>query len=700
MHQKHPSTHLWLAGALLFLAACRLNPLENLSWDAEVLTPIAYAEAGIFDVAGDSLFEADGDGLLALVYRDTVASERLADYVRFPDTSIRLSITLDTLDLSSDTIAQSITLREVAQQLADAGNAAGTLILANDGNTIPLLPATPGLSSGVIPIDGSDFFEYAKLDSGQLVLTIDNQFPVNLENVVFRIANTTLPGDPIVLDTFLLIGRYTSVTRIYNLAGKQIESQLEGELANLDIQAALFVPIDLDDFIEIRLVAQNLRAKTATAIFPAQTVLDTLRSTAYIFPGEFGEVQLTRLVVQSGRIQAETASTVEDTIRFRYALPGAVNAQGEIPSVDIFLDPAPPGGLITQTKIAELDGFTIDLSGGDLGFNTLQERITVDLLYSGNLVTLTRDDSVSVAFGLLDIVPTYVEGYIGQNTFTFSGTEAIDFFDDLDVERIHFAGATATVLFSSSIGVDTEVEVRAFSAVNTETNTQVRLAGTPLVAGPIVLRGPVLPDTFGTGYASVTFTPDNSNITRFINTLADELHYDLRVRTNFNGVPGQTSNFATGESQISGFVDFRLPLLGTVAGFSIRDTAETAWGSIDRPDELQRLTLSLLLENPFPVEVVMEATLLDDDRQALRSLFAPTVIPAGVPDSDGYVRTPGTATLSLPVEGSELEALLRDGAYVAYRFRFDTRPENSDVGFYTDYRIKARLVGQATYRIE
>ncbi|MEL7341654.1 MAG: hypothetical protein AAGM67_14335, partial [Bacteroidota bacterium] len=256
--------------ATLLVHSCRLNPAEGLRWDTDLLAPIAKSEVGISDLIPDSLTQVGSDQLVSLILRDTFASTRLIDLVELPDTSVDITVSLDSLVLASDTISQSITLAEIARQLEAQGNAAGALILSNQGGTLPFVPAVEDIGSGPIEIDASDFFQSAVLDSGELVLSIQNELPLAIQNVILNVSNQNLPGPAIVVDTFAIINPSQTVTRSYDLAGKQIESQLVGELVNLDIAAGLLVPIDTNDFIQVRLIAQNLQAKTATAVFPEQ----------------------------------------------------------------------------------------------------------------------------------------------------------------------------------------------------------------------------------------------------------------------------------------------------------------------------------------------------------------------------------------------------------------------------------------------
>ncbi|MEZ4829410.1 MAG: hypothetical protein R3C61_24470 [Bacteroidia bacterium] len=682
------------------LSACRLNPAEGLEWDADFLTPVAHASTGITDLIQDSTLLITGnDNILTLVLRDTVASAALKDFVEFPDTTVVLGVRLDTLTLASDTISQTLTLGDLARQLIANGDATtGNLILQNHNNTVPIVPGTQGLSSGLIEIDASAFFEFAELQEGQLVLTIANNFPLNISNVILDVKNKNIPGPSIVSDTFPIIYQKSSVSEVYDLAGKQVESALEGQLANLDVETGFFVKIDTNDFIRITLVAQNLKAKTATAVFPAQTIIDSVRTTTYRFGGDFSDIELTKIVVKSGKIRASTISTVEDTIRFQYILPAAVNPQGQVPTVDIKLNPAPPGGISTQIVERELGGFTIDLTAGGTGYNTFEEKIRVDLVESGKIVTLDQTDSIQVEFGLVEIEPTYVEGYIGQEEFRFQGSEAVDVFSDLNVGKLKFTEPSAAITFASSVGVDAKVEVRNFTAINKKTGTETPLSGTSLVTGPIEIKGAELPDTTGLVYTSVNFNTQNSNIATFINVLADELKYDFKVTTNHNGNPSRHDNFASDLSQLAAYVDFQLPLAGVLENFVLSDTTSLEFGKTDL-GAITDGTFRIFLENQFPLEANITAVILDEGKQPLTTLTQNQLLAPGIIDGSGYVTLPGNTEIEKTFSKEELESIIGEGKYLALHYSMNTSPAGKPVKLFADYRINARLVAQFTYRL-
>ncbi|MCB0853719.1 MAG: hypothetical protein KDD63_15950, partial [Bacteroidetes bacterium] len=343
------------------------------------------------------------------------------------------------------------------------------------------------------------------------------------------------------------------------------------------------------------------------------------RTTVYTFPGEFADIELTKLLVKSGKIRASTISTVEDTIQFQYSITSALNSMEEIPAVNIKLNPAPPHGVSTQVVERDLGGFVIDMTDGGTTYNTIREKIKVTLLESGNLVTLDQTDSISVEFGLIEIEPTYIEGYIGQEKFTFSGQRSIDLFETLDVKKLKFADPKAKIVFASSLGVNANVEVKDFTAVNSKTGQRTPLNGTPLLAGPVVIQSPELPDTNSTVFTEVEFNRDNSNIPTFINLLANELSYDIAVVTNPGVKAAFHDNFATENSQISAYVDFELPLEGIVEELKMGDTTGINFGKVDF-NQIQGADLRIIIENQFPFMATITATILDENKELIAVL--------------------------------------------------------------------------------
>ncbi|MEM6261194.1 MAG: hypothetical protein AAGI38_01705 [Bacteroidota bacterium] len=688
---------------LAFLTGCRFDPRDGLSWDADVLTPIAFSEVSILDAIDDTTrVRTNSDQTLSIVYRDTIAGNRLEDYVEIPDTSLRIAVTLDSLNLAPGVIEQRISLGFLALQLIAQGDPTGQAIINAHNSTLPFLLPVTGISSPPVPIDASAFFEFAEIESGDLILTIENDLPIAIENAQFLVQNATGPP-PIISDTFPRIESKSQFTETYDMAGKEIESQLNGQLIRLDIPA-VGTPVDIDtsDFLLLRLEAKDLRARSATAVFPAQTILDTVEETEYAFEGDFADVQLTKMRVRSGRIEARSISTIEDTLQFTYSLPSA-ERNGEIPTVSLKLNPATGGQPTEQVQEADLAGFNLDLTLGGTTFNTLEQAYKVDLVFSGNVVNIDLEDSVTVFFGLLDIEPTYVEGFFGKTPFTFTGEEALDFFDQLEIDRLDLADPQVNIVFANSIGVDVNGTLKSLKGVNSETGKSVNLTGTQLLAGPLRMLGPTLPDTTGLVNTTLSFNRENSNVKQFINNLPDKFIYDLEVLANFNGQPGVFNNFATNESEFNAFFNVEIPLTGYVEGLRFEDTTEINFdpGDLDDLDRLNSGLLRLLLENEFPLQLVSTAIVYDEDWNVIDTLVTDELIPAAeVSPSTGRVEVPVNVTVDKNFTADLLREIIDFGKYLKLSYQVDTQPQGSHVSVYSDYRVVAKMVGQFDFRVQ
>ncbi len=688
---------LTLLAALGFsLLSCSINPFDAVSWDTEVLTPVAHASAGVRDLVQDSDLQTDGQGVLYLLLRDTIAELKLRDLAVFPDTVFSFRLTLDSLDLSTEPIVQSITMGSVARQLVADGNPIGLLILANQGGIIPSTPPISGLTSGPIPIDASSYFQYAEIKSGELALTIENEFPLDIDSVVLEIANASNLAQPLISDTFYLIPAHTSVSRSYPLVNQVIESQLQGELVKVNLQAGVGVPIDTNDYIRVNMQARNLRARTATAVFPAQTLTDTTRSNLYDF-SENG-LEITEVIFSGGNIRLSAVSTMEDSIRFFYSLPRATNAFGEIPEVNLKVLPAPPNGITSQTELQNLAGFALQMDGGRPPFNLLTDRVRVDLLYSGNLVNLNENDSLVVSFGLVDLEPIFMKGFFGKNTYNYKGSERFTTFKGVDIENLNLTAAHGDLVIANQVGMEAELIIKKLQVKNSITGASIPLAGAATLAGPVALAGQVWPDTQTAVLTRIPFNADNSNLNPLISLQPDYIDYDIDFKTNPHTPAGYRDNFATANGVLGAYIDLEVPLIGSIGQWTIRDTSKIDFGSIDL-SKINGAILRVKLSNEFPLETDVTLNILNGQKGLISSLSDQTRISAATTLPSGLT-SPSETVIEKTLTNEEIKQLLSQGDYLSLYARLRSKPDGSSVKILDSQRVDAWLSVQFKYRVE
>ncbi len=684
---------------VLALYGCKFDPRKGLNWDADLVAPIAESEVGIFDVMSDSGYIQNGDNnLLNIIFRDTVFSVTPSDFIEIPDTNLKQAISLGTLEITSDTISQKITLGFMLRQLMAQGGTTGLFaqsIYNSQGQSQIILPFA-GITAPPYTVDASQFFEYAEIESGHLSLTITNRLPMGLSNVVFQIKNQNL-GNELIRDTFAQIPVNQSRTRLYDMAGDTVESAMEANMLNLDIDQGQAI-IDTNDYLRIAIVAVKMKAKKAIASFPNQTVIDSLREVDYKFGGG---IEITKIGLKTGKIKVDAYSSIHDTIQFLYQFASAIDANGQVPGIQDKIPPAPPSGYSYKQFERTLENVMIDLTQGQKGFNAYIERIKIDLLSSGEVVEFDQSDSVYLYFGLIDMIPNYIEGYIGKDTVVFSGTKAMELFSDkFKVDKVFFTDPKLDVVMLNSIGADAKIEMKNIRFNNTQ-NGQSLFLNTDLVNTPQYLNGPRLPNVGQTTSSVFSLNKNNSNLPDIIGLMPNEIKYNVKVVANYSGSPGVRNNFATDTSSISAFMDFEVPLHGLFENLVMKDTVKVDFSANVKPQDIEKVekaTLKLKLKNQFPVQATADAVFYDEAGNIVKTLANAFVLQAGIPDANGYVTNPTESIYTQTFESAEIQDILQKARKLGIRYRLDTKPLNQNVKLYSTYKIKAKLIANFTYK--
>jgi|GEM_PF-3160096 len=692
---------------LLFIGeGCNFKPTEPIQWDADLLVPIASADVSITDLLQDTTYiSTNADNSLSLVFQDTLFQTSLADFIEIPDTVVERLFTLDSLEIRTNDIVEEFSLGFLARRLQDQGNFVGTILLNSHGDTLDFFPTVSGITSGPLEVDATNFFEFAELRSGKLRIQIDNELPLDMEDVTFVLKNKNL-GDTLLYDTYSNIPANSAFGKVYELENVFIESDLVGEMVNLTIPAKAYVPVDTTDFIRFTMEGKELKIVSATAVFPEQTIVDSTEILEYQFPPEFADVQITKVGVRSGSMRVLAQSTIEDTILFTYEILSATQ-NGQPAGITRKLFPASGGSPSLQEEIFDLSNFTLDLTDGPLGYNTMLQRYSIGLLYSGNVINIGIDDTIYIYYGIIEIDPSYVEGYIGRDTIRFEGQEAIDLLDFLDIGGMNLANPRATLVFDNSFGLDARIEVNELNSFNSTTGNSVNLASSGILSQPLEILGPDLPDT--SGHVITTFELNNANtngnLSSFINNLPNEIAYDIAIEANHNGSQGNLTNFATGDSEINIYFDFEVPMEGSFSELNLVDTTELNFSeeAVGEVEAINGGQLKILLENEYPFEVHTEAVIYDENWTVVDTLTSEAmgnnVISASVVDGNGYLLESTTSTIAKSFDRDLIKFILEYGKYVVFRFTIDTKPEGQEVKILSTYQVHAKLVGDFEYRV-
>lgn len=653
-----------------------------------MLAPLLSTSLSISDLLADSLVQLNDDHSISLVFSDSLYHFSFADAtLQIPDTTIKAGFSLQNLSLANQSIVYPLTLGQMCLQLGVLGQ----FIIAANGGVFPI-PAIENISTGDNDIDATQFFETADLESGAIDMTLENGLPITISNIVFQVKNK-IDQQLLTQDTFLNLLPGQLQTKVIDLSGKHVEGTLVAAIIDLDSPGGV-APIDTSDALTITMVAHDLVVSSATAVFPAQNLIDENKETKYNLSGG---AQLNQLRVKSGMLLINLQSTIQQQSHFEFALPSATDAFGNTIYLDEDLPPATAGSVSSLVKSFDLSGFTFDLTGiSGNTYNTYYSHLVASIDSTGELVTISKNDSVMISYTLQQIVPEFIGGYLGQQIVTIGPSETL--FDGLKNIKSGSIGLESTAVdltVKNGIGVTGRVNLYELTAMNTSTGHTVSLEwdelNKPLAVAPAVFS------PFTPSFTVFSLNNSNSNIKALVENLPDKLKYAMDFFVNPAGNSSFYHDFAYDTSGLDVALHLTVPLSLIASNLVLQDTFDFSLGSGEEGDPaIKEGTFSLIAYNGFPFMAAPQLYFYDADFNLLDSLFtAPSEITAGQLNELCLVAAPVKSVLTVPVNEEKMNRL-RAAHSVMVRSSFTTTTSgscNSYLKIYDDYQLTIKLTG-------
>ncbi len=677
------------------LSAC--NFFDEPSWETDMLTPIASSSISINNIIrNDTTVKVNPDSSITLVFQESLLPYTLDSLVALDVDPFIKNVTIQSLVLSDITTTRSITLGEIARNL---GAPIGTFILSNQGNSIPI-PPVPSISAGPFPFDLSQFFQSADLDSGEMVISITNGLPLAVNNLDYEINNQS--GSNIVSSTaFTSIPAGSTVSETHDLSGATIEAEMEALMNNLDMGGG-FVTIDTNDAIDIAITIRDIKVNSATAIFPAQNVVNTKEE----FPlNNMGDVELVEAEVEAGFVRIEVVSTMGDSIFFNYKIPSA-ELFGVPFETDVAVPPAIPGDTSHVVLLFDFRDYVLDLTGNPLEVdepNTLYNELVGRIDSTGQLVSLSLSDSVYIRIDLLNVQPRYVRGYLGQDTISLAGTNNLNIFDNILSGAIDIFDPDVNIALTieNGLGINGNFVLNSASSANTGTGASQNLSCPALLGSNVPIAaatdGPLTPSITSVDYNTVSC--GSPTFASLLEILPDQISFDLEMRTNPGGNTGSYSDFAYFNNSLDARLDIELPLYFFANSLVMVDTVDFLLAEIKSPEQVKNGIFTFMIENGFPIDADIKIFFLDEFDTPIDSLVAPTtVLAAPTSGSPPRVTMPELTQLDFAFDEDRMRRLFL-AEKVVFWADFNTQPGSTHLKIYSDYKMDFKIIGDFQYRV-
>lgn len=657
------------------------------TWDAEYATPVAHAEMDLGDLIGDSLLVKKGDNSLDLVYDYQLAVDSIDRYLAVPDTLQSKSVTLAKIVLDNRTLSDTITLGEIYPL---------SKLLDGQTQTLPAFDQDGSNNKQEIDVT-KQFFKQAKFKEGFIDMTLSNDLPVEAEKIVFQLLNK-LDNAVIVYDSFLNVLPNTSVKTTKSLAGKKIDGVLIGVVKRIKTKASDNpVVIDSKKGIRLDLAIRDLEIEYATAIFPAQNLVEENQEVQY----SLGGAQITYMELNSGYVVMEVFSNVQEEIILDYKIPNSMKNFNKSDYVrqTVKVPPAPKGSYSKVIKKFPLDGYQVFYRGKNpdlppFKYNTVYSEFTAQIEYSGIERTLSLSDSVYVRFGLTDIKPKLAIGDFGIHYFNFEEKQPVKFFENVK-GNISLEDVKMALVFKNTFGIQADINVDNITGVNTRTNTSVKLISSSLPSTFLVDRAknnPFIPFVY-----PILFDKSNSNLKQFLENLPDRIDSKFGMEVRKRGSQDYT-DFVFDTSKLTVNLQLQMPVQFGSDGLELSQLQAFNFMGFKNADQIKSGVLKLDISNGYPFEATCDIEFLDERGLVLTTLYeagkTQTVLPGNI-DGNGIVTSATSSQLFVEISAPKMQ-IIKNAKKIRIKTKFET-PGGNRYKIYSNYKFGVKLKGNFVY---
>ena len=695
--------------SVLIISSC-LKEFERPEWDVDLKAPLFYGSLTIGDLIPDSILEVGDDEFVSLVYENDIYRFSLDSFISMPDTGSYYAAYLDSIKVSPVTIIEEYTLGNI---ISDAG-LAGFII---DGSVLTIPPLN-GLSSNDIPIDVSDVFQTMTLAHGFLDITIQNNLPIDITNMIFELKNT-VAGDVVLLDTFAIIPSGDSFVKTVDLTGKTISGNLTANILNMDSPGSNGdVTIDYSDALITTFYVYELEPLEATAIFPSQNIINS----GDVIYFDLGEIELTEMIAKEGMLTLDAVNTLETEVHFIYELPGLIK-DGEIFIASGTVGAAVGGQATILHSEHDMSGYHLDLRGPgpiesalneDLNYNGVIDNDTINTIFvlplvsidsTGNLISLSLQDSFIFESALTGLIPEYAKGYLGRDTFPAKGIVDIDVFKEFPVGSISLEDANISLEISNQIGVEAGFFIDELIAVNEETGDIAELIITG-IDNPFLFSDPIDPNSIDIPVDPVivqyTLNNSNSNASDLINVFPDHFSYSTELYLNPGNpppfpVPG--NDFIYNDSELKAAVNIEIPLSLVTNNLILTDTLGLGVPE-STINNINSGKIFLTVKNMFPLNAQIELSIYNELTETTYPLTIPvsSIIPAEIDAQANKVLEPTISHLEIDLTNNDVEKLVGATGLIA-KIIINSDGVDEYIKLYSSYSLDIIVSADVNYHM-
>lgn len=661
--------------SIVLLSACRK---EKFSSESNWVAPLLQTKLDLGDLLPDSITQEDADGALTVVFEEEYGVSNLDDILEIPDRVEEIEVSLTSLVLDDRSFTDTLTLGELYPP---------SILLNGRETTLPAQDITT--NEGTVLDVTEQFFTTATFKEGFIDISISNDLPVEAEILEFELRNDD-DKEVIVSGVFNNLAPNTTVQETYDLANLTVDGVLE-----LIVKRVKTAPsngpvlIDATKGIRTTITVRGLKPQVATAIFPAQNLVERAEETKY----NFGGAELTEVRVKEGYILMKVESSIEEAIVLDYKIPNSYKVGGGPGFIQqIWTVPAAPRGEIVYLEERfSIADFNIFLWGKDQenqpNYNQIYNELIARIEYSGIERKLSLDDKIKIEFGLVDVKPTVVIGDPGGHDLSSTDTLNLNALSRLD-GKLNLEDARIDLNFYNSFGIESRLNVNSIQGLNTRSNNTVNLVSGDLLKNVFLEKATNPPLT--AFEKEIVLDNNSSNLRQFLQNLPNKVIPQIDAKINPNGTVDQ-NDFAFDVSEL--VLNFKLTIPMNFGLDSLNlFIKEKLSLDIDQLDNVKEGKLILDAKNDFPIEAGMTMNFVDASGSILFTKILNgdnKMAAAEVDATTGKTVIPAESQLTIALDRTEM-GLFKIADSIEMNVFFDTK-EAKRFKMFSDYSIDLKL---------
>ncbi len=410
----------------------------------------------------------------------------------------------------------------------------------------------------------------------------------------------------------------------------------------------------------------------------------------------YRDVMLTEAFLEEGFAELNIQNNLDDKIFFEYSIPKAtINGQSlQVNGIQVEAESS-------YQLLTNLSGYKLDLRGDNLiQANRLRFLINALLNPNGNGSPVYANQAfVTYSNKFFGIKPYFARGYLGQTSFSFTGGANLSFMKQIS-GLIELEDITLTIDIENSVGADFVVQLNSISG-SRESNS-ISLSHEIIGNELSFARAQLIPfesNPYTPYNRSVVFSSSNSNLKEFIEFLPHRIEYNVDSRINPLGNVSSGNDFVFSSSNIKLKSVLELPLKFRAENLSFRDTIAFEGLKTEDLANVGDGELRLLAMNGFPMNMKIELSWLDEQKNLLGTSLIDQTIAAAPVDASLKVTNSQKTVLNIPFN-QKLKNDLESCRFIGLRAVFDTKPDDQLLPVYAGYELKLQLIGDGIYTIK